>query len=55
MSNGPAPLLSVVELKTFLDQLHVERDRLFEEVATLVVDSKSVDDDVQLILKKLEG
>lgn len=55
MSNGPAPLLSVVELKAFLDKLHVERDRLFEEVATLVVDSKSVDDDVQLILKKLEG
>ena len=48
------PLLSIVDYKAFLDKLHHERDSLFEEVATLTIESISVEEDVNKIIKALE-
>jgi shikimate kinase len=54
MKGGRIPLLPIVDLKAFLDKQHLERDGLFEEVATLTIDSISVEDDVNKIIKALE-
>lgn len=53
MKGGRVPLLPIVDLKGFLDKQHLERDGLFEEVATLVVDSVSVEGDVDRIIQAL--
>ena len=55
MKGGRIPLLPIVDLKAFLDKQHRERDGLFEEVASLTVESSSVEDDVNTIIKALEG
>ncbi|MFI4938188.1 MAG: shikimate kinase [Candidatus Berkiellales bacterium] len=52
MSYGPAPLFPI-DPKAFFDKLHLERDKLFESVAKITVESKSVDDDVNTILKAI--
>lgn len=54
MKGGRSPLLPIADLKSFLDQLHQERDTLFEKVATLTVESISVEKDVATILNALE-
>ncbi|HLB56333.1 MAG TPA: shikimate kinase [Coxiellaceae bacterium] len=54
MQSGRISLLPIANLKTFLDKQHVERDHFYEEVATLVVDSISVEDDVNKIIKTIE-
>ena len=54
MKDGRTPLLPITDLKAFLDKQHLERDRFYEEVATLTVESISVEDDVSKILKALE-
>lgn len=53
MKGGRVPLLPIADLKAFLDKQHLERDSLFEEVATLTIDSVSVEDDVNKITKAL--
>ena len=53
-SNGRSPLLPITDLKTFLDKQHLERDGLFEEVATLTIESISIEKDVNKIIKALE-
>ncbi len=53
MSTGPAPLFPI-DLKAFLDKLHKERDSLYEEVANLTLETKSIEDDLSIILKDLE-
>jgi shikimate kinase len=53
MKSGRIPLLPIDDLKAFLDKLHIERDSFFEEVATLIIDSISVEDDVNKIIKAL--
>lgn len=53
MKDGRVPLLPVPDMKTFLDKQHRERNHFFEEVATLTVDSISVEDDVNTIMKAL--
>ena len=50
MKSGRIPLLPIDDLKTFLDKQHHERDSFFEEVATLSIDSVSVEGDVDKIL-----
>jgi shikimate kinase len=50
----PEPLLPIVNLKAFLDKQHLERDNLFEEVATLIIDSVSIEDDVNTAMKNME-
>lgn len=55
MKGGRVPLLPIADLKAFLDKQHLERDNLFEEVATLTIDSVSVDEDVNKIVKAIEG
>lgn len=50
----PFPLLSDVGKEAFLDKLHLERDRLFEEVAKLTINAQSVNDDLSKIIKALE-
>lgn len=54
MKGGRIPLLPIPDLKAYLDKQHAERDRYFEEVATLVVDSISVEDDVKFILEAIQ-
>lgn len=54
MKGGRKPLLPIADLKAFLDKQHQERDSLFEEVATLTIDSISVDDDVDKIIKAIQ-
>lgn len=55
MRDGRTPLLPIANLKEFLDKQHIERDSLYEEVATLIIESVSVEDDVKKIVKALEG
>src|SRR5476651_725281 len=56
--DGRTPLLSIADRKAFLDKQHLERDNLFEEVATLTIESISIDadliEDVNKIIKALE-
>jgi shikimate kinase len=54
MSDGPAPLLPSTDIKTFLDKLHDERDSLYEEVAKITIESKSIEEDLGMILKSIE-
>lgn len=54
MRGGRIPLLPIADLKAFLDKQHLERDHLFEEVATLTIKSVSVEEDVNKIIKALE-
>jgi len=53
MSDGPTSVFPITNHELFLDQFHDERDRLFEEVATLTVDTKSIDEDVASILNNI--
>ena len=55
MKDGRIPLLPIPDLKAFLDQQHLERDRLFEEVAKLTIESISIEEDVNKIIKAIEG
>jgi shikimate kinase len=52
--SGRSPLLPVADLKTFLDKQHLERDRLFDEVATLTIEPILIEEDVNKIIKALE-
>jgi shikimate kinase len=52
--SGRSPLLPIADLKTFLDKQHLERDSLFEEVAMLTIESISIEEDVNKIIKALE-
>lgn len=54
MKGGRIPLLPIVDEKAFLDKLHLERDHLFEEVATLTIDSVSVEGDVEKIITAIQ-
>jgi shikimate kinase len=54
MKGGRIPLLPIADVKAFLDKQHLERDSLFEEVATLTMDSISVDEDVNKIIDVLQ-
>lgn len=54
MKGGRIPLLPVADMKAFLAKQHTERDHLFEEVATLTIESISVEEDVNKIVKALE-
>ncbi len=54
MSSGLPPLFPIANQKAFLDKLHLERDHLFEKVATLTIESISVDEDVDKVLKLFE-
>lgn len=55
MKGGRSPLLPIPDLKAFLDKLHLERDSLFEEIATLTLASISVEEDVKKIMEVLEA
>ena len=62
MEGGRVPLLPIADLKAFLNQQHLERDHLFEEVATLIVESvfvegdlnKTIETDINKIMKAIE-
>lgn len=55
-SKGRTPLLPIADHKAFLDKQHLERDSLFEEVATLTLDPAfSVEEDVNKIIKAISG
>lgn len=54
MKGGRVPLLPIKDITAFLENQHSERDHLFEEVATLVVDSISVESDVNTIMQVIE-
>jgi shikimate kinase len=52
--DGRIPLLPILDLKAFLNKQHEERDCLFEEVATLIVESTSVENDLHQIMRAIE-
>ena len=54
MKGGRVPLLPIADIKAFLDKQHLERDSFFEEVATLTIESISVEEDVNKIIKAIE-
>lgn len=54
MRDGRSPLLPITDLKAFLDKQHLERDGLFEAVATLTIESISVEEDVGNVIKVFE-
>jgi shikimate kinase len=53
-SSGRTPLLPIANLKTYLDKQHLERDSLFEEIATLSLESSAIEQDVIKIVEALE-
>lgn len=53
-SSGRSPLLPINDPKAFLDKQHLERDSLFEEVATLTVASTSVEEAVDEVMQAIE-
>ncbi len=55
MSYGPPPLLPITDWKAFLDKQHLERDSLFEEVATITfVPTFAIEEDVNKLINVLE-
>ena len=53
---GPPPVLPIADRKAFLDQLHLERDKLFEEIATLTLEPTfSIEEDVNTVIKDIEA
>ncbi|HEV2613596.1 MAG TPA: shikimate kinase [Gammaproteobacteria bacterium] len=54
MADGRIPLLPIADFKAFLDKQHHERDSFFEEVATLIIESVSVEGDVSQVMKAFE-
>jgi len=46
-------LLPIIDQKAFLDKMHQDLDSLFERVAKITIDSKSIDDDVKAIIQAL--
>lgn len=54
MKGGRIPLLPITDLKAFLDKQHVERDHFYEDVATLTVETKSIEEDLSKIIEDLE-
>ena len=53
-ASGRSPLFPIADLKAFLDKQHLERDSLFEDVATLTIEPISIEEDVDKIIKALE-
>lgn len=53
MRDGRMSLLPIANLKEYLDKQHIERDSLYEEVATLIIESISVENDVKIIMEAL--
>src|SRR5580692_7274364 len=49
MKNGRVPSLPVDDMKDFLEKQHRERDALYEQVATLIVESVGSSDQVEEI------
>lgn len=54
MKDNRTPLLPIANLQSFLDKQHVERDHLYEEIATLVINSIDVEKDVNFTMNALE-
>lgn len=52
--SGRQPVLPIADLKAFLNKQHVERDHLFEEVASLTIEPKTIEEGVSQIIKALE-
>ncbi len=54
MKGNRVPLLPIADMKAFLDKQHLERDSLFEEIATLTLESTGVEEDVNKVINALE-
>lgn len=50
-STGREPVLPIPDLKAFLEKQHHERDKFFEEVATISIEPASVEEAVNKIVK----
>jgi shikimate kinase len=53
MADGIPSVFPIADNQAFLDKLHDERNALFEKVATITIDSVSIDDDVRMVLEKI--
>jgi len=54
MKHGRVPSLPIEDMKNFLEKQHHERDALYEEVATTVVESAGYSDEASEIDKIVE-
>ena len=54
MEMGRVPLLPINDLEAFLNKQHQERDSLYEEVASLTIDFKDVEKDIEQIVSHME-
>jgi shikimate kinase len=54
MKNGRVSSLPVDDMQNFLEKQHRERDAFFEEVATLVVESVGIEEDVKTVMMSLD-
>lgn len=54
MKGGRVPLLPVTNLNDFLNKQHADRDHLYEEAATLTIESIAVDNDVNQVIAALK-
>lgn len=51
---GPPPLLPIADCKAFLEKQHLERDRFFEEVASITIEPVfSIEADLNQIIKAI--
>jgi shikimate kinase len=53
LKNARTPLLPIVDLKALLEKQHLERNSLYEKAASLIIDSISIEDDVNKIIAAL--
>lgn len=54
MRNGRIPSLPIEDMAHFLTKQHEERDHLFAEVASLVVESEGFSDDPAIIQQVID-
>lgn len=56
-SRHPTPLLPITDLKTFLDKLHQERDHIYDQVASLSInsDDNALEKHMLTVVKALES
>lgn len=54
MKTGRVPSLPVENMKSFLEKQHNERDKLYEEIATLIVESAGCADEISEINSVIE-
>ena len=53
MKDGRVPLLPIANLNEFLEKQHHERDHYYEEIATLIINSQGIEEDLDTIMQSM--